>query len=925
MESAKQIHFTPIQLRWNLVILALCLLLTFLFWWFSIQYTDRQISAEAESQSIRITRDFKRSFTPYVQFSNAVKSYLITTTDYESISRYLSETQTVNKDLVVSNLFIVTENDDTYSVLYSTLPEGTEFQNSDYYKISDETITNIFTQSDVALSAPFTTVTSEKPHVLMVTPYTHDGLWGYIVVDIQYEYFLSDVIRYTSGTISDSGITIYGDSQIEDGYVSTISYAGRTFTVTTRGIFENGDTYWFLTNLPIIVLSSGIFLSVLLFVVLYTLSASHDNAVELAEMMTSKLRESEARFKNYLDNASIVSWLTDSDKGYVYVNKVFKNAFSISELTLKEKSIADSLGNELIQTLNQKDSEVLSTNSPVQFYLSVPTASGVKDWLVFKFPVAISQEKMLVGATAIDITTQKQTEEALRLEHDRSTAIITSIGEGVLVVDRSKNILVMNPVAQKLLEVTDVSKVIGQNWSELATTIKNGEPLAYAERSFSRALSTGSQIVTTIDDNHSYRTRSGKTFPISSTTTPLTSNGVIVGAVKVFRDISEEKEQKLIIEDAVKVRTREFKEEEAKLQASIESLSVGFILTDEKGNIMQINSAAKRIICMAQYTQDSGVVSLTADVMQDCNLEKIESSLKGVVNFKETVQSAIKDKKPFEFKNLTLGTQFLHLYFSPVILFEDNFRVIGTVVLVQDETEEKIVERSKDEFFSIASHELRTPLTAIRGNAAMIRDYYMNQLPDDSVKEMVTDIHASSTRLIGIVNDFLDISRLEQGKIKFTIAPMDMVEILDSCCTELEAAIKEKNLNLICQKPTNELPQVMGDKERIKQVVINLVGNAIKFTDAGGTITITPETSGNFVSVSVTDSGRGIPLENQQLLFRKFQQAGSSLFTRDTTKGTGLGLYISKMIVTGMGGTIQLVKSEPDKGTTFAFKLPIVS
>jgi CheY-like chemotaxis protein len=252
---------------------------------------------------------------------------------------------------------------------------------------------------------------------------------------------------------------------------------------------------------------------------------------------------------------------------------------------------------------------------------------------------------------------------------------------------------------------------------------------------------------------------------------------------------------------------------------------------------------------------------------------------------------------------------------------------IGTVILLADITDAKVAERSKDEFFSIASHELRTPLTAIKGNASMILDYYKDKLKDPSLREMVEDVHTSSVRLIEIVNDFLDTSRLEQGKIQFKFQSFALDKVIEQVSYEMGAVLKQKDLKLTVDKASlnlGELPLIFADPDRTKQVIYNLVGNAAKFTEKGG-ITIRAHKEGPNMRVLVTDTGRGIPLEGQRLLFRKFQQAGSSLLTRDTTRGTGLGLYISKLLVEGMGGKIGLEDSEPGRGTTFFFTLPLAA
>jgi len=129
-------------------------------------------------------------------------------------------------------------------------------------------------------------------------------------------------------------------------------------------------------------------------------------------------------------------------------------------------------------------------------------------------------------------------------------------------------------------------------------------------------------------------------------------------------------------------------------------------------------------------------------------------------------------------------------------------------------------------------------------------------------------------------------------------------------------------LSLKFEQSKDAIVTIIADKDKTKQILINLVGNAIKYTGKGGVI-VTAINDGPFVKVLVADSGVGISLENQALLFRKFQQAGDSIYTRTVSKGTGLGLYISKLIAEGMGGKVKIEKSEVGKGTIFSFSLPI--
>jgi signal transduction histidine kinase len=206
----------------------------------------------------------------------------------------------------------------------------------------------------------------------------------------------------------------------------------------------------------------------------------------------------------------------------------------------------------------------------------------------------------------------------------------------------------------------------------------------------------------------------------------------------------------------------------------------------------------------------------------------------------------------------------------------------------------------------------------------MIKEFYGEKISDPGLNEMIQDIHESSVRLIEIVNDFLDTSRLELGKMEFKKEEFNIYKLIQDTIKEYITSSSQKKLYIRVEDPGTQLPLVFADRNKTKQVLINLVGNSIKFTETGG-ITIKMVPLGKFVKVFVTDTGRGISPENQLLLFRKFQQAQSSLITRDTTKGTGLGLYISKLIMEGMSGGIRIESSEVNKGTTFSITLPVAT
>lgn len=396
--------------------------------------------------------------------------------------------------------------------------------------------------------------------------------------------------------------------------------------------------------------------------------------------------------------------------------------------------------------------------------------------------------------------------------------------------------------------------------------------------------------------------------------------------VGIERDITDEKESKAFIERTVEERTRDLKEktkalesakdeisrgwlhlqeEQARLTASINSLPKGFVITDLEKNVITANIHVGSILGMNEKIW---------------TIQKIQDKLEKGIDISTMLDKSIRTKKNQTIEELQMGEKFLRISVLPVIQNHSQ-KCIGSVLLIEDISEEKVLARSRDEFFSIASHELRTPLTSIRGNTSLIQQYYSDILKDKSLKEMIDDIYESSTRLIQIVNDFLDVSRIEQGRLEYKIEKVDIGKLAEEVVQELKSSAEEKGIELKMESRTKE-KYANADRDRSKQVIVNLIGNAIKYTEAGS-VKVLIESSHARLSVKVVDTGRGIPLESRSLLFRKFQQASNNLFTRDTTKGTGLGLYISTILARGMKGDVELLKSEVGKGSTFVFWLPI--
>lgn len=375
-------------------------------------------------------------------------------------------------------------------------------------------------------------------------------------------------------------------------------------------------------------------------------------------------------------------------------------------------------------------------------------------------------------------------------------------------------------------------------------------------------------------------------------------------------------------EETATLRTNQLIASTGRSYSFLDSIHKGFIMCDTSGEVVLTNDSLRHILSLKEAALDSSAEP--QPVPKELTVAVLETMFPQELYFRELIKQCITTCQSLECEAVNFGKRVLRLYFAPLLSEQgtQNQQLLGVVILVEDITEEKVLENSKDEFLSIASHELRTPLTAIRGNASLIKKYYGQSLADPEMAEMVDDIHQSSVRLIGIVNDFLDVAAIEQGKIRMQAAPFALQEVVQEVVHELENMCAAKGITLTSDPAVQNTPTVLADKQRIKQVIINLVGNAIKFTEKG-TITISTTFDHEFAHVMVTDTGKGMSEENQKLLFHKFQQAGNSLLTRDTTKGTGLGLYISKLIVELSGGKIGLQSSTENVGSTFTFSLPL--
>jgi signal transduction histidine kinase len=250
-------------------------------------------------------------------------------------------------------------------------------------------------------------------------------------------------------------------------------------------------------------------------------------------------------------------------------------------------------------------------------------------------------------------------------------------------------------------------------------------------------------------------------------------------------------------------------------------------------------------------------------------------------------------------------------------VLDDRGRFLGRIWTLRDITQQRELDRLKDDFVATVSHELRTPLTSMMGFLEMIREGEAGALTDEQ-QRFLAIVYRSSERLQRLVGDLLFVARLDVNGLQLQFGTVDLDEVVRDAVESAGAVARSRDLDL--QLELASVPEVTGDRERLSQLVGNLISNALKFTPAGGRVTVRAFVEGGHAVVEVEDDGIGIPEAEQDRLFQRFFR--SSIATEQAIPGTGLGLVISRAIAEAHGGTLD-VRSKTGAGACFRLDLPL--
>ena len=332
--------------------------------------------------------------------------------------------------------------------------------------------------------------------------------------------------------------------------------------------------------------------------------------------------------------------------------------------------------------------------------------------------------------------------------------------------------------------------------------------------------------------------------------------------------------------------------ERARLATVLDQITDGVLIADSQGIIQFANPAAGRLFQTSEPNQRS-----IAEVVRNHQL---------VEAWRRCQQT-----RQMQSESVELPTR--HQYLQLVVIPDQHSS--GSLLLVQDLTRTRRLETVRRDFISNLSHELRTPLASLKALTETLQDGALDDPP--AARRFIDQIQVETDALTQMVTELLELSRIESGRFTLDLKPVAPFELLDSACGRMQLQAERAGLSLRVEC-TDDLPKVKIDSQRLEQVLVNLIHNAVKFTRSGGEIVLLAETEPGVVMFAVQDTGIGIPAEDVSRIFERFYRVDKSR----AGSGTGLGLSIAKHIVEAHGGKIW-AESVEGRGSTFYFTIPV--
>jgi PAS domain S-box-containing protein len=513
-----------------------------------------------------------------------------------------------------------------------------------------------------------------------------------------------------------------------------------------------------------------------------------------------------------------------------------------------------------------------------------------------------------------ELSERKKTQEALAKSERWFSTTLASIGDAVIATDMNGAVTYLNSVGQSLTGWSQ-AEATGKSM-DLVFDIVNKETRRPVENPVKKVFREGK--VVGLADHTLLLSKSGKEFDIEDSAAPiLTDTGERFGVVLVFRDITEKKQAE-----------EETKRQKELLQLILASIADGVVVADSNGKFLLFNAAAEQVLGTGatekspnEWPDQYGVYLPDTVTPYPSDQLPLVRTMRG--ENVDAIEIFIRNPQVPQGRFLSITGRPLKgedgVLQGGVVVFHDMSEVKRTEELLMRAKEDaERASKFKDQFLSTMSHELRTPLNAVLGFSDLLADERYGPL-NDRQQRYVAHIHTGGKHLLKLISDILDLSKIEAGRMELTSDDVTVASAFAEVISSLYP-LAEKKSQALLQQVEPDL-HVRADALRFKQMLMNLAGNAIKFTPEGGRIELAARQVHDQVRVEVRDNGPGIPEEQQQRIFEAFFRLRE---TGTATEGTGLGLSITARLVELHGSKLG-IESQPGEGTCFYFSLPLIA
>ncbi len=600
------------------------------------------------------------------------------------------------------------------------------------------------------------------------------------------------------------------------------------------------------------------------------------------------LEKSEERFRMMADNIENLAWIAQPDGWIYWYNKRWYDYTGTTTEDMEGWGWQAVHDPEQLSDVLQRWNVSIQTGEPFQMVFPLKGADGTfRPFLTRVMPVKDSDGNVLHWfGTNTDITEQKETEKKLSETLALLELLLSGAPVGFAFVDQTYCYRQVNTMLAEDINGRSIAEHLGKTVEEVIgqAAWKDLEPWYEKARQ--------GEIVRDIplQQEHSSFRSSERRYVLASLY-PVRTDEEMLGVGMVVNDIT-----------TIKRAEEAWKDSEAKLSLFVESNVIGFLFGDIYGNISYANDALLMMVGYSRQEFAEGKV----------NWAKITPAEWLPIDEKGIAEAQAKGScTPYQKEYFRKDGSRVNVLIGFILLPQKKEQ---SVAFVLDITENKRLERQKDEFIAVASHELKTPVTSLKAYTQILQKVFKNK-GDLQSFDLLTKMNGQINKLITLITDLLDVSKIQAGKLQLRLSHFDFNGLVTEIVDEIQRTTSQHTIHM--QLADNTL--VYCDRERVGQVITNLLTNAVKYSPSAESVIVRTQHLKEEITLSIQDFGIGISREKQEKVFERFYRVEGP--KEDTYPGLGLGLYISREIIRRHGGAIW-VESVEGKGSTFYFTLP---